>query len=109
MEQIVNGIIMIVVGLVGLGLGYVIPHINSGITALSSNAVLKNWAIYLIKYAQEFISKEGKTKMDWVVSQLSSLAKNSKVKITDEQLRVLSEGVYNEISKEVNKIKFEGQ
>lgn len=108
MEHIITGIIYVIIGAVGIAVGYLMPKVNSTLTALSSNAVLKTWAVYLIKYAQEFIAKEGKIKMDWVVSQLAQLCRKSKVNITDEQLRVLSEGVYNEISKEVKKIKYEG-
>lgn len=108
MEQIVTGVIYIIIGLVGVILGYVIPKTNAAITAIESNAVLKDWVVYFIKYAEEYISKVGKEKMAWVVNQLADMCRKSNIKITNEQIQVLSEGVYNEISKEVNKIKYVG-
>ena len=109
MEQIINGAIMIIIGGVGIALGYFMPHVNSALTALSSNSVLANWAKYLIRYAQEFVSRDNKTKMDWVVNQLLELSKNSKIKLSEEQIRALSEGIYNEIKQQVREIEFAGQ
>ena len=109
MESIINGIIMIVIGAVGLAIGYLAPHASTVLTAVSSNSAIKNWVVYFIKYAQEKISKDGQEKMNWVVANLSDMCKKSGINITDEQLRVLSEGVYNEISKELKKIKYEGE
>lgn len=109
MENIIMGIVYIIIGAVGVALGLIVKGTNTGLTALSSNTVMYHWAVKFIKYAQEYISTNGKDKLKWVVEQLEDLCRKSNVKITNEQITVLVEDTYNEIKEAVKKIEYKNE
>lgn len=97
-EYVFSVILSIVVLIVALGSNYIKGLLSkvSTLTPIASNTILKTWATDFISYvATWFDNYTGGEKMNWVVSQLSTLTKNSGLTITDEQLRTLAQNVYD--------------
>ena len=107
METIVTGVIYTIIGVVGVALGYMVKGANTGINYVSENSFLNMVTKSAVVYAQKWVSKNGKEKFAWVVNFIKEKAKQKNITITDEQAKVLTESVYQEVKKSLENIKYD--